>query len=60
MLCLEAVSGLKINLGKSELVPVGEVVGVEGLANFLRCKISNLPMKVLDLNQKRYGQQFLR
>lgn len=50
MLCLEAVSGLKINLGKSELVPVGVVVDVEGLANFLRCQISNLPMKYLGLS----------
>jgi len=31
-LCLEAISGLKINLAKSELVPVGNVPNVSGLA----------------------------
>ena len=28
----EAASGLKINLAKSEIIPVGEVVGMEELA----------------------------
>jgi hypothetical protein len=33
-LCLEAISGLKINLAKSELVPVGNVENVEGWLAF--------------------------
>jgi hypothetical protein len=35
LLCNEAVSGLKINLRKSEIVPVGEVRHLEELASFL-------------------------
>ena len=31
----QIVSGLKINLGKSELVPVGDVQNVETLAGIL-------------------------
>jgi len=34
----EAVYGLKINLGKSELVPVGLVHNIELLVNVLGCK----------------------
>jgi hypothetical protein len=32
-LCFEAASGLRINLGNSEIVPIGEVEDVEGLAD---------------------------
>lgn len=42
-------SGLKIYLGKSEMVPIGEVPKVEALADILGCKIFNLPMKYLGL-----------
>jgi hypothetical protein len=48
-LCFEAVSGLRINLAKSELVPVGNVMNVEGLASILGCRVSSLPMKYLGL-----------
>jgi hypothetical protein len=34
----EAVSGLRINLGKSKLVPVGDVADIEDLAGLLGCK----------------------
>jgi hypothetical protein len=34
-LCFEAVSGFRINLVKSELVPVGNFNNVEGLASIL-------------------------
>lgn len=34
----EVVSGLKVNLGKSELVPVGEVSIIEVLVDILGCK----------------------
>ena len=40
LLGFEAVCGLKINLAKSELLPE-----VEELAQILRCKVSNLPMR---------------
>jgi hypothetical protein len=48
-LCFEAVSGLRINLGKSEIVPIGEVEDVEDLASILGCRVSSLPMKYLGL-----------
>uniref|UniRef100_A0A2N9FEZ8 Reverse transcriptase domain-containing protein n=1 Tax=Fagus sylvatica TaxID=28930 RepID=A0A2N9FEZ8_FAGSY len=45
----QASSGLKINLGKSELVPVGSVPDVEELAVVLGCKVGTLPMSYLGL-----------
>jgi hypothetical protein len=48
-LCFEAVSGLRINLGKSKLVPIGEVDDVESLAHILGCRIGSLPMTYLGL-----------
>jgi hypothetical protein len=45
----EAITGLRINLGKSELVPVGDVSDVEGLADILGCKTASLPMQYLGL-----------
>lgn len=36
--------GLKVNLDKSELVPVGKVSNVEGLSDILGCRVSKLPM----------------
>jgi hypothetical protein len=41
--------GLKINLGKYELVPVGNVPDVEGLAAVLGCKVAELPIIYLGL-----------
>jgi hypothetical protein len=48
-LCFEAVSGLRINLGKSELVPIGEVEDVESLAHILGCRIGSLLMTYLGM-----------
>ena len=45
----EAISGLRVNLGKSELVQVGEVPFLEELADILGCQTSTLPMKYLGL-----------
>lgn len=47
--CLEAVSGLRINLSKSEIVPVGTVRNIFDLANILGCKVASLPLKYLGL-----------
>ena len=41
----EEVSGLHINLGKSELVPVGGVHNLEDLVGLLGCGQSSLPLK---------------
>lgn len=45
----EAISGLRVNLGKLELVPVGSVPAKEELATILGCKTSSLPMQYLGL-----------
>uniref|UniRef100_A0A2N9GXN7 Reverse transcriptase domain-containing protein n=1 Tax=Fagus sylvatica TaxID=28930 RepID=A0A2N9GXN7_FAGSY len=47
LLCFEAVSGLRINLGKSEIVPVGPIDDVEALALVLGGQIASLPMNLL-------------
>ncbi|KAB1210543.1 hypothetical protein CJ030_MR6G010839 [Morella rubra] len=44
LLCFEAVFGLKINLAKSELIPIGAVGNVEELAGILGCRVSSLPI----------------
>jgi hypothetical protein len=49
LLCFEEVSGLRINLGKSKIVPVGLIVDVEALAHVLGGRIASLPMKYLGL-----------
>ena len=45
----EEVLGLRINLGKSELVPVGGVHNLEALVGLLGCGQSSLPLKYLGL-----------
>ena len=49
LIWFEAVSGLKINLGKSELVPVGVVSNFDLFLAVLGCKQGSLPMKYLGL-----------
>ena len=41
--------GLRINLGKLELVPIGEVEDVEDMAHILGCQVASLPMKYFGL-----------
>ena len=45
----EAASGLKTNLGKLELVPVGEVSNVDSLVDILGCELGSIPLKYLGL-----------
>ena len=47
--CFEVLTGLGINMGKSELVPVGEVLNLSHLADILYCRIGSLPMSYLGL-----------
>ena len=49
LFCFEAVSGLKVNLGKSEMVLIGDVPNIQELAAMLDCRISALPMNYLGL-----------
>jgi hypothetical protein len=48
-LCSEAVSGFKIYLAKSELVPVGNDNNVDGLTSIMGYGVSYLPLKYLGL-----------
>jgi hypothetical protein len=48
-LCFEATSGLRINLGKSEVVPIGAVEDVDRLAHLLGCRVASLPLTYLGL-----------
>ncbi|RVX03217.1 LINE-1 reverse transcriptase-like [Vitis vinifera] len=45
----EAASGLRINLAKSEVIPVGEVEEVEMMAAELGCRVGSLPTVYLGL-----------
>ena len=45
----EACSGLRVNLEKSELIPVGRVNDIEDLALELGCKVGGLPSRYLGL-----------
>jgi hypothetical protein len=47
--CFEAVIGLGVNMGKSELVPVREVSNVGQLAEILCCRVGGLPMLYLGM-----------
>ena len=49
LLCFQAVTGLKVNVLKSEMVPVGEVPNVHVLAEILGCRIGSLPMIYLGM-----------
>ena len=47
--CFQAFTRLKVNVRKSEIVPVGEVGNIDALANILRCRVGSLPMKYLGM-----------
>uniref|UniRef100_A0A2N9I2I4 Reverse transcriptase domain-containing protein n=1 Tax=Fagus sylvatica TaxID=28930 RepID=A0A2N9I2I4_FAGSY len=47
--CFEAVTGLGVNMGKSELVPVGEMPNETPLADILCCRIGVLPLMYLGM-----------
>ena len=41
--------GLKVNVGKSEIVPVGDVNNVDALVNILHYRVGSLLMKYLEI-----------
>jgi hypothetical protein len=49
LVCFEAAAGLKVNLSKSVLVPVGHVENVGQLASLLGCGYGEVPLKYLGL-----------
>ena len=42
LLGFQAMTGLKVNVAKSEIVPIGEVNNMQALAEFLDCRIGGL------------------
>lgn len=57
LLCFKAISGLKVNLKKSELVLVGEVRLLNLLIGLLGCEIVSLRMKYLELLWEQHSKQ---
>jgi hypothetical protein len=49
LVCFEAIAGLKVNLSKSVLVPVGSLGDVDQFAGLLGCGTGDLPLKYLGL-----------
>ena len=49
LMWFKACSSLRINLEKSELIPVGRVHNIEDLALELGCKAGDLPSRYLGL-----------
>ena len=49
LLCFQAFTGLKVNVGKSEIVPVRDVNNLDALANILHCRVGSLLMKYLGI-----------
>ena len=47
--CFQAFTSLKVNVGKSEIVLVGEVNNLVALASILQCRVGSLPMKYLGM-----------
>ena len=47
--CVQAFTGLKMNVGKSEIVPIGEVRNLQSLGNILQCRVGSLPMTYLGM-----------
>ena len=49
LMWFEAVLGLKINLNKSKILPIGPMANMEELASELGCKVGSLPTTYLGL-----------
>ena len=47
--CFQAFTRLKVNVGKSEIVPIGEVSNIQTMANILQCRVGSLPMIYLGM-----------
>ena len=47
--CFQPFTGLKVNVEKSEIIPIGEVSNIQSLANILQCRVGSLPMIYLGM-----------
>ena len=45
----QVFTGLKVNMGKGEIVPIREENNLDALANILSCRMDNLPLKYLGM-----------
>ena len=52
LLSFQVVTGLKVNVHKREMVPIGEVEDVHALAEILGCRVGELPMSYLGMPLK--------
>ena len=43
------MTSLKVNVAKSEMIPIGEVNNVHALAEILGCRVGTLPMTYLGM-----------
>ena len=49
LLSFQVVTGLKVNVHKNEMVPLGEVDDVHALIEILGCRVGELPMSYLGM-----------
>ena len=49
LLLFEAMSGLRVNLSKSSIIPIGEIPNIHHLASFFDYGVSALPSTYLGL-----------
>ena len=49
LLCLQDVTSFKVNVHKSEMLPIGEVSNVHILVEILGCRVGTLPMSYLNM-----------
>ena len=47
--CFQAMTSLKVNVLKSEMVPIAEVDNMHALAKILGCRVGTLPMSYLGM-----------
>ena len=57
LLCFQVVTGLKVNVAKSEMVPIGKVNNVHALEEISSCRIGALSMTYLGM-LLRVSQKF--
>ena len=49
LLCLHDVTSFKVNVHKSEMLPIGEISNVHILVEILGCRVGTLPMTYLNM-----------
>ena len=49
LIYFEAITSLKVNVGKSEIAPISDVGNLNALAHTLCCKVGTLPMRCLGM-----------